>query len=199
MNCFEEALARDGITQTQSMMVREAQKMAKFASDICPEEEFCPLLLWSNEAIRATKMNGAVMSVQPLFAPGMERFRGPGLARILREQEADFYLLGSEAWTLPQEATRAIAESQGKLSPESIKDLELERPIREDDRRISVLMINGESREGDVLMAVFRIDEGNGRAVDLEKPEIFYIERKSKDVGSGGSLSGLLDKLEAAE
>ena len=79
------------------------------------------------------------------------------------------------------------------LQPGSKEVPELERPIREADRRVCVVSLMGENRAGDYVMVSLKIEEGKKRKLDLENPAHIAYVNKARDGYGGGRLMGLLD------
>ena len=128
-------------------------------------------------------VGAAAVSLAPLFVPGLEEMRGPIIAGNLKKLGAIAYVMASESWML---ALPPEDQKKGKLP-------DLERPIREDDRRVSVVSLMGENRVGDYVMVSLKIAEGKKRKLDLENPMHVAYGSKAKDGYGGGRLMGLLD------
>jgi hypothetical protein len=110
--------------------------------------------------------------------------RGPVIAANLKRMGATAYVLASESWMLP-----LPKECQQKGKP-----VELERPVSEDDRRMSVIALTGENRAGDWVMVSLKILEGKKRKLDLEDPVHIGCGNKAKGDYGGGRLMGLLEE-----
>jgi len=186
MSCFEDAMKRDDVTPVQSEMVTMARALMELAKSTAGDGEVPPVMaILTEDGTRGLAVVGGLFTEEARDEAPM------ALRELLRETKAKAYVLMSESWMLPQSAMQAMKPALEEAR-EKGEEFELARPISEDDRRISIVSLSGESVEGDVLFAAFRIDEKNGRAIDLEKEETFFVGRQTDKARAGGRLSGLL-------
>lgn len=185
MTCFDDARKRDDVTPLQMQMVEMAEAMVEMAKDAASAGDVPAVMgIFTKGGERGLAM------VSEVFTEKMREHAPEALRHLLVQADAQAYVLMSESWMLPQSAMEALkAQTKGG-------EFELERPISQDDRRISIVSLNGESLEGDVLFAAFRIDEANGRAIDLAKEETFFVGRATDKTSAKGRLAGLLRKQE---
>lgn len=198
MNCFEKALERTDLTATQREMVEMAKNLAELARAGMDEgiAAGVPAMIGIRVAKDASQFAGqrGVVIVEHVMSEEMRAFAPQALRRLLREAQADAYVLMVESWTLPKSAMEALA----RRAKEEGREFELDRPISEDDRRISVLSLHGESKAGEALAAVLRINEKDKRSLDLDNEEMFMIAGAGEAKGEG-RLVGLLDEPQEKE
>lgn len=121
----------------------------------------------------------AVAEVGELFKEGIEsEQRSAAIIELLNRLDAKAFVMATEAWMVSLPAN----------GMEKVEDVELERPIREDDRRVSSLVLNGRGAKGDALVAIFKIKEG-GEVRELEA-EPMHLD-VGPDVVMGGALGGV--------
>lgn len=165
----------------QRLLVETARRMVEFAAEIIARgDEFEALL-------DATLANGqrAMAGVADLFREEVKPKAHAILRGLLLEVDASVYVLATEGWTLPLDVCRILP-----LDEDGEPDLV--QPIHEDDRRISVLSLTGESTKGDAFAAVFRIREGAERRLMLDEPLILEMHGPEDADALSGSLATLL-------
>ena len=146
MTSLEDTAIAAEVTPAQRNLLLVAAQLAEFAKKVIESgEELAPML---HALVLDPKVPGgigaAAVSLAPLFVPGPEEMRGPIIADNLKKLGVIAYVMASESWTL---ALPPEDQQKGELP-------ELERPIREDDRRVSVVSLMGENRVGDYVMGV---------------------------------------------
>jgi hypothetical protein len=130
------------------------------------------------------------ISVCELFAPKYTDLKPHALKALFRRLDAECYALASEAWMLE------LPVSKEQPVEAQLEEPELAVPVREDDRRISVLLLNGETTAGDQLFGTWRITEEAERKLDLANARALEFFNKQNDdarIRLGGRLTGLLD------
>lgn len=135
-----------------------------------------------------TELIHLAVQVAPLFTEMMDDSKDTVLRMLLYASHAVAYAVATEGWALMQNDAKTALNPDGTVN----------RPIRHDDRRVSVLSITGETKARDVLFGIWRIEEGEQRRVDVEG-DALSLEVSNRDAPdgkeAGGRMFGLLDGL----
>ena len=165
---------------TMQDLIKSEARMARFAKSRIDEgEEFQPML-------EITSSDGSIMVIVliGIFDIEMRPNKRGTIKAILRQHDAVSYVLASEAWMIGMDKDKIQMDEQGQPI--------LERPIREDDRRKSVLTITGENLNGDMVFSARTINEKPPRSLP-DKPDIFQTHTKSDPDRMQGDNMGLLE------
>lgn len=150
------------MANTMEDLTKGEGRIARFAKRTIEEgKEFHPMM-----EVTDSKGNITVLILLGIFDPDMRDQKRCLLKDILKKHDAVSYLIASEAWSLElhHDAFKTLRTSDNGTPI-------LERPIRDDDRRKSILIVHGENTNGDMVFSVRDIDE-NTDPRTLSEPRV---------------------------
>lgn len=169
-------------TKTMEKLLAVEKRLAAFAKKLLAEgKEFQPMMEIEDE----DGEKHALVLID-LFIPEMWDQKRLILQNVLKRFKAVSYVLASEAWMLGVDHNTIKFDNEGKPV--------LEQPISKDERRKSILVINGENKQGELIFSTRIINEDTTPRTLQEPPHVFQTFDSFEDEGRlMGEHTGLLE------
>jgi hypothetical protein len=150
-------------TKTQEPLIEMVATIIPYCRDMVEVEKALPPIL----RVSTRSEEDLFLCVAGLFHDEYEGAKKEIISAQLRELDVTHYIFAFEVWSIHTPV------------------LKLTRPIDQDDRRKSCLVISGETENRDLFFGMFPIDENSGRKVKFDEPVILELSNGEQRMTTG--------------